>query len=529
MAGDDLVDLEDPSGKNRKKVDWKKPLVAFLVVLGMVFYLGRIHNDHGTTAPNKEQQQQPLPHALLSDPSSLLNDDEARLKMQEKLSSTEDGIPVGYVRIPRFREDNLPNEDNRKLHVIFSSGCNYFQHWQSELLLASAYFVKQGGRITRIVSGCHDKSAEKVGHRHQTFPPGQNDLLVPFEELNRSVNEDFGLYITPSFPGAKDFPWINKPSSIEHFILHARPELDRVGETIVAILDPDFVFLKPFTQRELPASDLLPPGLSDGVNVAKKGTPVAQHYGLGGGWVHKFPVKDIVGADSHALTYDSNSAAKYFAVGPPLILHADDLTALAPLWSQYMRPVLKHDTDILADMWAYCMASAHLGLHHVILDNYMISTWGNEDQAYPWIDKWPELSCLNPSTPKGFKSPEFIHLASNFKAPESREWMFHKGHVPGKILACDSPLIIESPDDVWTRSKSQNTKQSAWVLCHTVSTLNRVILAYKEKFCPAGYETRKLVRLIQSKTLDQGCNEMKDKWCYPLAQIEGLPKDWRKQ
>jgi len=185
--------------------------------------------------------------------------------MQERLSSVEDGIPVGYVRIPRFREDIVPNADDRKLHIIFSSGCNYFQHWQSELLLASAHFVKQGGRITRVVSGCHDKSAEKVGHRHQTFPPGQNDLLVPFAELNRSVNEDFGLYITPSFPGAKDFPWINKPSSIEHFILNARPELDRVGETIVTILDPDFVFLKPFTQRELPGSELLPPGFADGV------------------------------------------------------------------------------------------------------------------------------------------------------------------------------------------------------------------------------------------------------------------------
>lgn len=43
-----------------------------------------------------------------------------------------------------------------------------------------------------------------------------------------------------------------------------------------------------------------------------------------------------------------------------------------------------------------------------------------------------------------------------------------------------------------------------------------------------GYETRHLVRLIQTKTLDRGCHEMKDKWCYPLAQIEGLPADWRK-
>jgi len=208
-------------------------------------------------------------------------------------------------------------------------------------------------------------------------------------------------------------------------------------------------------------------------------------------------------------------------------MHVEDLTNLAPLWSKFMKPVLEKEMDILADMWAYCMAAAHLKLEHVILDNYMISTWGQQDQAYPWIDAWPELSCLKPIVPEGSKSPEFIHLASNFKAPESMEWMFHKGHVPGKILACDSPLIIESPDDVWTRSKKSTTKQAAWVLCHTVSILNRVLVAYKEKFCPAGFETRKLVRLIQSKTMDQGCKEMEDKWCYPLAQIEGLPENWR--
>ena len=30
---------------------------------------------------------------------------------------------------------------------------------------------------------------------------------------------------------------------------HARPELDRLGETVVAILDPDFIFLAPLSQE----------------------------------------------------------------------------------------------------------------------------------------------------------------------------------------------------------------------------------------------------------------------------------------
>merc|ERR1712130_1049401 len=106
--------------------------------------------------------------------------------------------------------------------------------------------------------------------------------------------------------------------------------------------------------------------------------------------------------------------------------------------------------------------------------------------------------------------------------------MFHKGHVPADILSCDTPLIMESPDNLWEISKDDyRTKMSAWVLCNTVSRLNKVLTLYKSKFCPNGFEKRKLVRLIQYKTKDRYCNKRRDKWCWPLCQIEGLPDNWR--
>lgn len=451
--------------------------------------------------------------------------DRERVAMQERLTSmTDDGIPVGYVRIPKIPR-GIKNDDDGKLHIIFSSGCNYFQHWQAEFLLSTTKAVGQRGRITRIVSGCHDKSAEDVAHSSQTFPKGQLDLLVPLSKLNQSTNEDFGLYITPSFDGAKHFPWINKPASINYFMQHAAPELQRSGETVIVILDPDFVALQPITMSPLPASEVL--NTQDqadfGQNVVRKGRPVAQRYGLGAGWMTRFPVEDIVGEGSPALDYTASRAAKYFAVGPPLMLHVDDLTELAVLWEANMYEVLKVETDILADMWAYCMAAAHLQLEHTLLDQYMLSTWGGPiGQAWPWTDIWPEMSCLNPQTPAGHRGPNYIHMASNFKAPKSKEWMFHKGHVHGDILECDAPLIVDAPDALWFVSEDVLTKQSAWILCHIVERLNKVALEYKQKFCPPGYETRKLVRLIQSKTKDRRCNEKTDKWCYPLAQIEGI-------
>ena len=62
---------------------------------------------------------------------------------------------------------------------------------------------------------------------------------------------------------------------------------------------------------------------------------------------------------------------------------------------------------------------------------------------------------------------------------------------------------------------------SAWILCNTVGRINGVLDMYKSRFCPGGsYEQDKTVRLIQGKTRDTGCDWTKQKWCWPLAQIE---------
>lgn len=491
---------------------------------------------------------------------SVAADDAARYAMQLRLTKfyefdgvADASLPIGYVRVPRFSPGTRTGDDGL-LHIIFSSGCNNFQHWQSEQVLTTARLVGQRGRITRIVSGCHDKRAESIGHRHQTFPAGKNDQLVPLDVLNRSVNDEFGLFVTPPFEGAIDFPWINKPSSIRYFMEHARPELDRAGETIIAILDPDFIYLRPLTQLGERRDAILQSGLSASplasaskLDVAEKGRPVAQRYGLGSGWVSKFDVKKIVGEETTpAARYSHASAGTYFPAGPPYMLHVDDLFDLSSLWSKYMKPILEVEKDILADMWAYCIAAAHLGLKHTLLDHYMISNAGAGGEGWLWIDAWPDkqMSCNDPNASVAVASaagqsvrwPTFIHLASNSKAPAMNwpdEWMFHKGHVPGDIMDCSTPLIRDAPDDTWQVSPSGSgnpSKRAAFIMCNAVATLNRMLVLYKTKFCPGGkFERRKLVRLIQGKRKDVGCNAVRDRWCWPLAQIEGLPDDWRAQ
>ena len=104
------------------------------------------------------------------------------------------------------------------------------------------------------------------------------------------------------------------------------------------------------------------------------------------------------------------------------------------------------------------------------------------------------------------------------------------GHVPADILHCGVPSIKEAPDNLWSIMPSgpnwvseahHDAKQSAWILCNTVGRINGVLDMYKSRFCPGGsYVRDKTVRLIQGKTRDTGCDWTKQKWCWPLAQIE---------
>ena len=59
------------------------------------------------------------------------------------------------------KDDDSYTEDD--IHIVFSTGCNLFQHWQAEVVLYSHMKVGQKGKITRVVSGC-DTEAEKRAH-----------------------------------------------------------------------------------------------------------------------------------------------------------------------------------------------------------------------------------------------------------------------------------------------------------------------------------------------------------------------------
>eukprot|EP01062_Namystynia_karyoxenos_P046241 TRINITY_DN3457_c0_g2_i1.p1 TRINITY_DN3457_c0_g2~~TRINITY_DN3457_c0_g2_i1.p1 ORF type:complete len:505 (+),score=145.92 TRINITY_DN3457_c0_g2_i1:107-1621(+) len=413
-----------------------------------------------------------------------------------------------------------------RVHVVFSSGCTAFQQWQAELVWYTHGLVGQSGGLTRIVSGC-DEKAQPKNRRHLVQPGAGNDRVLDDEELARSSQASVKIHRTPPFEGAVDFPWFNKPLGLQHWLANAA-DLD--PDDVVVVIDPDMLFLEPIRMGR--ARDELLHGYPEDEpvsDVVSSGHPVAQTYGIGAKWTApEFGRDEICGAGSPCLGVTPREASQHYSVGPPYMATAKDMRAIVEHYARFMRPTFQRETGILADMYAYSLAAAHLGLPHVQLENLMVSTLAGAGEGWDWVDAWPsKMSCDNPSVPEGYRVPTFLHGCQNYKALDARggEWMWHKGHIPPNILDCDTPLLKRPPDNLFNVQTEVVRRRGAFLVCYLHARLNGAALAVKHRHCPEGFNAEERVRLVQSKQLP--CPEGRPSLCWPLAQLEDpLPSDY---
>ena len=57
---------------------------------------------------------------------------------------------------------------------------------------------------------------------------------------------------------------------------------------------------------------------------------------------------------------------QYYSVGPPYVIHASDVVPLAEEWARLVPRTYDHYPMLYAEMFAYSMASAQLGLKHTL-------------------------------------------------------------------------------------------------------------------------------------------------------------------
>lgn len=290
----------------------------------------------------------------------------------------------GYAEKMLIGRKNLTlipmGKSSRNVHVVFSTDCSGYQHWQSIFLFYSLRRSGHLGPVTRVVSGC--KSHEEDAIRRE------------YESISKATKpKQLRLHFTPSFalPG-KNYKYSNKPGGLQHWISHT----DSIEESAIALIDPDMVLLRPImlelgegmtrvqtatnphlveyidqnnkvqllrqsTLPIIPSSSMISPGVAAG-----------QHFGIGGLWASAgtknarkdfkdFNLTAICGAYSPCLNEESigrsphrttrGEADNYFAVGPVYIASTSDWKSrILPKWTEFMPRVHAQYPKLLGEM-----------------------------------------------------------------------------------------------------------------------------------------------------------------------------------
>lgn len=106
-------------------------------------------------------------------------------------------------------------------------------------------------------------------------------------ELYQHLPSHHRVHFTPSYSiqdvDGRRYPYLNKPNAMKHWLTNAQPP---IAETVVAVVDPDMIILKPITpyldadstiyaaNNEAPPTTITENGIE--VPVVSEGYPVAQ-------------------------------------------------------------------------------------------------------------------------------------------------------------------------------------------------------------------------------------------------------------
>jgi peptidyl serine alpha-galactosyltransferase len=360
--------------------------------------------------------------------------------IRDEIDSPRQETKFTFTQVPKRERTQHSPEDTKQpeldqIHVIYSTDCSAYQDWQTLLVFHSAKAVHQKGPLTRIASGC------------------EPDKQIQLTELYKKLYPDYHVHFTPDFKTdpktGRKYDFYNKPYGVLHWLDHAEPKI--TPGTIVALIDPDFIFLRPLTTQMSGQANTIVSGPvkpSEVFDKVSKGKPVAQQYGLGAPWVNdnhkKFNRTRICGAGSPCLRVENeNIGVKYYALGPPYILERDDLHRLTKSWTTLVPRVYEGYPYLLAEMYAYSMAAAHEDLPHLRVDHFMVSNVEAGGEGWKWIDALGDDVCRPPVD--GIYHPEhplptFLHYCQTYQGLRMH---FQKRSIPQNIFSCESSLFPE--------------------------------------------------------------------------------------
>jgi hypothetical protein len=412
--------------------------------------------------------------------------------------------------IPPPPKEDTKEDDKVNYHIVFSTGCSAFQDWQSYVFFFQARKVQQPGIVTRIVSGCNAQEEEQL----------RNIFAAQIQPMSPEGN--FRMHFTPDYakilkPGI-DYPYFNKPCGMVDWLEnvlgfpHEAPPDQQ--DAIVVLLDPDQLILRPFRNNDFSNTEWLNVDKTKPVRTQiAHGAPMGQRYGFALQWKTKIDMSLVAPADELPSPVDSMSnqeAMAGYVVGPPYIATARDMYAICDKWCAFAPLVHDQYPHLLAEMFAYSLAAAHLQLSHQTAASFMVSSTGSgKQEGWPYIDRLPDEHICQPDALDPQALPSVLHFCQRYGWGP---YFFGKRKLPHSFLSCEHALLADPPatllqdytsatfpKDNVREFDSADAKRNTFVVCYMIATLNQAAAYYKANHCTDATKTNTEHTMILSQ------------------------------
>lgn len=416
---------------------------------------------------------------------------------------------------------DLGRADEEQLHFAWVSDCSGYQEWQSLALLWTIYkFQGPLTAVTRLISGCSpEEQAERRRAHALVFPaagPGRRggpELFFTEARVREEALND-------------TYPPYNRPHSLAQWV-------DSVAlhpSTRVVLLDPDMLMLAPLRlpAAETTSEEVLYRGRLPWPEASRRLShrAIGQRYRyMGARWrAAGLDLAEICEAGAKGcLDLTEEEVAEFFSVGPPWVVRFSDLRRAAALWRVYTPRVRRQYRQLIAEMYAYVLAFASIGVRHLVVDHFVVSypNAPEGEHAWPWVEEAvasgadpcassaaasASASSASASSAApgradggGRRGPTFLHYCEIYHV---EAWYFRKRDVPHEeVLSCHAPLFAQPPDNLLQRRLPDQLARTAegardewarreirqaWFLCTLLSTLNGAVAAARAATCPGG-------------------------------------------
>jgi hypothetical protein len=272
-------------------------------------------------------------------------------------------------------------------------------------------------------------------------------------------------------------------------------------DTVFILMDPDQIMLRPFTGDFTHEAERW--RLKEGFKLkVEHGAPFSQQYGYGLQWLRKTDARQVFkGEPTPVANMTRNEAADYyFAMGPPYIATGKDMHAIVGKWAEVVPRVYNDYPHLLAEMFGYNLAAAHLGLRHTVAHSFMVSDVWSGGEGWNLLD-----SVSNEDMCHNFPKSQYPHVIHYCQRYYIGKYFIGKYRLRKDFISCEVPLLMRPPDDVAVKYqaailpdggerkelKPKNVKQEAFVTCTMIDALNEAAIYYKDHHCDketANYE-----------------------------------------